>query len=91
MARRIYHSDTQVQRDEKAAENCYELFAFALGGYKGIGDLTDEEIGKTFDLHGETISKLRKQKDVAIPIKSVFRMMKAFGIELVLSEKKTKA
>ena len=82
---------TQAQRDEKAAEKCYKLFAFALGGYKGTEDLTDEEIGKTFDLHSDTIAKLRKQKDVAIPIKSVFRMMKSFGIELVLGEQITKA
>ena len=82
---------TQAQRDEKAAEKCYELFARALSGHMAINRLKNKDLAEIYDICTVTVSKLRDMEDVSVPIKTVFKMMKAMGIEMELSEKITKA
>lgn len=82
---------TQAQRDEKAAEKCYELFARALSGHMTIHRLKNKDLAEIYDICTVTVSKLKDREDVSIPIMTVFRLMKAMEIELVLSEKHTRA
>lgn len=82
---------TQAQRDEKAAEKCYELFARALSGHMAINRLKNKDLAEIYDICTVTVSKLKDREDVSVPIMTVFRLMKAMEIELVLSEKHTRA